>query len=202
MNSKKVFFLLVAVCVLLIGAAGFATYTGAAFLKSKGTTILEYKLQNAVLEDKELAIIQAKKDIETYAELEKVAKSIVPQEKDQARTVREIDAIATDAGVPLTSIEFPESALGTVKNTSKKAIIPNTSQLTEVPGMKGLYAMDITVAANEITMPVEYSKVLNMLGGLERNRRTAYITALTITPNKDNRNLVNFTLTIKVYIKP
>lgn len=180
----------------------FVTYQGAAMLQSKGDTLTELKLENQVLSDKEQALVQAKKDIVKYAELEGIAKSIVPQEKDQARTVREIVAIAGQAGIPLSTIQFPESALGIVqKNAKTKASTSTTSQLTPVDGVKGLYAMEITVISDP-EKPVSYDQLLNMLRRLEQNRRTAHVTNLSITPSNEDRDAVTFTLTLTVYIKP
>jgi hypothetical protein len=181
----------------------FITYKGAALLKQEGDELVSLKLENKVLADKEQTLKQAKKDIETYAELEKIAKSIVPQEKDQARTVREIVAIAGESGVPLSTIQFPESALGVVQKSAKKkqAADPGTSQLTAVEDIKGLYAMEITVISDDDN-PISYTRLLDMLRRLEQNRRTAHVTNLSITPSEDNRDEVTFTLTVTVYIKP
>lgn len=203
MSSKRIFYVLIAVCVLLIAGMLFATYQGAALLQAKGDSLLELKLENEVLADKQLELVQARKDIQTYAELESIAKSIVPQEKDQARTIREIVAIADESGVPLSTIQFPESALGVVqkKSSSKKSVDSSTSQLTAVEGAKGLYAMQITVISNP-DEPVKYSQMLDMLRRLEQNRRTAHVTNLSITPSETDRNAVTFTLTVTVFIKP
>jgi hypothetical protein len=203
MSSKRIFYVLIAVCVLLIAGMLFATYQGAALLQAKGDSLLELKLENEVLADKQLELVQARKDIQTYAELESIAKSIVPQEKDQARTIREIVAIADESGVPLSTIQFPESALGVVqkKSSSKKSVDSTTSQLTAVEGTKGLYAMQITVTSNP-DEPVKYSQMLDMLRRLEQNRRTAHVTNLSITPSETDRNAVTFTLTVTVFIKP
>lgn len=201
-DSKRAFYLLLAICSLLVGGMLFITYQGSSMLQAKGDSLLELKLENEVLSDKEDALEQAKKDIAAYAELEGIAKSIVPQEKDQARTVREIVAIANEAGVPLSTIQFPESALGIVQKKSKSSATTSvTSQLTPVDGVKGLYAMEITVISNPDS-PVSYAQLLDMLRRLELNRRTAHVTNLSITPSEENRDLVTFTLTVTVYIKP
>ena len=201
-DSKRAYYLLLFVCALLVGGMLFITYQGSSMLQAKGDSLLELKLENEVLSDKEEALQRAKKDISAYAELEGIAKSIVPQEKDQARTVREIVAIANEAGVPLSTIQFPESALGIVQKKSKSSTATSgTSQLTPVDGVKGLYAMEITVISNPDD-PVSYTQLLDMLRRLEQNRRTAHVTNLSITPSEENRDLVTFTLTVTVYIKP
>jgi hypothetical protein len=37
---------------------------------------------------------------------------------------------------------------------------------------------------------------------LEQNRRTAHVTNLSIQPSEDDRNLVTFSVTLNIYIKP
>lgn len=202
LDSKHAYFVFIGICGLLLIGMLFVTYKGSVILKTNGNTLTDLKLENQVLADKEIALGQAKKDIEQYADLEGIAKSIVPQEKDQARTVREIVAIAGEARVPLSTIQFPESALGDVQKGSKtQKTNSGTSQLTAVEGVSGLYAMEITVVS-ETESPVSYSQLLDMLQRLEQNRRTAHVTNLSITPSEDASDSVTFTLTITVYIKP
>lgn len=202
MNSKKAFYILVAAISVLILVAGFLTYQAKTVLTTKGDELADLKAQSAVFNDREEALNQAKIDIIRYAELEKIAKAIVPQEKDQARTVRELTLIAEQTGVPIASIQFPASALGEVqRGAARKKINPATSQLTPVPGTKGLYAMEITVQSDRDT-PIAYSNLLSFLEQLEQNRRTAHVVNLSINPEAEDRNLVTFAVTLNVYIKP
>lgn len=203
MTSKRLFQVLVAGSAFLVIASVAVTYEGALLLKQKGQALLDLKLQNAVLQEKQVALVRAKSDIAKYAELESIAKTIVPQEKDQARTVRELVAIANASGIPLASIEFPDSALGQVKKTgtAKTSSDPTKSQLTAVEGMKGVYAMDITLQSSPDN-PVTYEQLLSMLKRIEQNRRTAHVTNLSITPSETDRSRITFTVTVTVYIKP
>ena len=47
-----------------------------------------------------------------YSPLEKIAKIVVPQDKDQAKAVLEIVKIAGESGIKPTAINFPVSTLG------------------------------------------------------------------------------------------
>lgn len=206
MNSRYAFFGLVgAIAVLILLTLGVA-YKGTAVLQQEGDKLTDLKVRTEVIEDRKAALVRAERDIEQYSELETIAKSIVPQEKDQARTVREIVTIAQETGVPLSSIQFPASALGDVKKGAKTkskipATNPATSQLVPVDGIKGLYAMEVTIASDN-QQPVAYDQLLRFLEQLEQNRRTAHVTNLNIQPSKENRNLVTFTVILNVYIKP
>jgi len=208
-TSKRAFFVMLGVTILLLVGAGALTYLGLGMLQKKGDDLTKLKEQQLVLKNRETALVGAKQDVQDYTELENISKVIVPQEKDQARTVREIVAIAQESGVPLESITFPASTLGTLKSSGPKAsAAPSTpvgdqtkTQLTLVPGTKGLYAMDITIKSSAKS-PVPYSRLITFLDKLEQNRRTAHVTNISIQPYKDNRSLVTFTINLNVYIKP
>ncbi len=208
-TSKRAFFALLGVLVLVIASIVAITYFGLGLLTKKGDELTKLKAQQLIIKNREAALVGAKQDVKDYTELEKISKAIVPQEKDQARTVREIVAIAQEAGVPLASITFPESTLGTLKSSGSKrsSAAPKATgdqsktQLTAVPGTKGLYAMDISVKS-DANSPVPYNRLITFLDKLEQNRRTAHVTNISIQPFKDNRNLVTFTINLNVYIKP
>ncbi|MCA9332048.1 hypothetical protein KC968_03860 [Candidatus Saccharibacteria bacterium] len=203
MTSKKVFFVLSASLVVVLLGSLTATIYGVKLLKKSGDELTNLKVENQALINDKQTISKAKDDIEKYEHLETIAKSIVPQEKDQAKTVREIIAIADKTSVPLDSISFPESELGQKKgkNDKKTAAPSGFTQITPVKGITGVYVMPITVNS-KVDQPVQYSQVLSFLQNLEQNRRTAHITDITITPDSENRSLVSFSLTINIYLKP
>lgn len=201
-NSKIVFFGLLGTLGLIIAAAIAGTVYGTNMLEKTGDNLLERKLENAALERDEQSLSQAKRDIEKYKDLEQIARSIVPQEKDQARTVRELVAIADQSGIRIESISFPSSDLGGTGTTRGRSASPaGTTQLIPVEGLSGVYAMPIDIQVSNTT-PVAYSQMLGYLERLENNRRTSHVTNLTITPSEENRDLVTFSLQINAYIKP
>jgi hypothetical protein len=112
MKPKKYFFVMLAVFLLLILAILGATIGGNALLQKESKKLTELKVQDKATEQQKSALAQAKKDIEKYKELETISKSIVPQDKDQAKTVREITKIAEDSGIRLKSFVFQSSNLG------------------------------------------------------------------------------------------
>ncbi|HTE22154.1 MAG TPA: hypothetical protein VK674_03870 [Candidatus Limnocylindria bacterium] len=203
--SKKVFYGLLGLLILVLLGAGASTVYGTKMLKKTGQELLDLKLQNTVLDREEASLAQAKKDIEKYSDLEQVAKSIVPQEKDQARTVREIVSLARQSGVSLSTITFPESTLGQKPTAAKKgsktpAAPAGTTQLLPVTGLTGVYAMEIAVESDK-AKPITYPQLLDFLKRLEQNRRTSHVTNLSIQPDEEDRNLVTFSLKVNAYIK-
>jgi Tfp pilus assembly protein PilO len=211
MNSKRVFFIMIGlVCLLVIAAAG-SVVLGNQALAKKTSRLAELKLENRVLEEQALSVTQAQKDIDKYAELERIAKQIVPQDKDQAKAVREIVKLAQESGISLASISFPSSNLGQAAAPAAKPAegetaapaapaAPSISQVKAVDGIAGLYQLDITTQSNPDT--TTYPELITFLHKLESNRRTATISSISITPNSGNRNQLTFTMTLSIYIKP
>lgn len=205
MSSKRVFYILAGLLGLLtvLGIAGM-TY-GLDALKRSADNLNEQKLETSVIDAQQEALTQAKRDIEAYAELEQIARTVVPQEKDQARTVREIIALAQQTGVPITSLTFPNSELGADQTkdskSKKKSDDASESQLVPVEDLEDVYQMEITIQ-NSTTSPARYTALVNFLRALEQNRRTSQVTSVGLQPDPNNRNLFTYTMTIAVYIKP
>lgn len=168
-------------------------------LKKSSDELVAVKLENRVLDEQQSFLVKAKKDIETYKELNGIAQSVVPQDKDQARTVRDITSIASSLGIKLSSVSFPASTLGQSSKISgaKTAV----TQVTPVAGIPKLYEMQITVQ-QDTGAPISYEKFLDFLSKLEKNRRTAQVTSVTIQPTTSNRNNLTFNLVLSTYIKP
>lgn len=212
MTPKKAFYItlgsLVVVIILTISGVVFGT----SMLKKKSAELVELKLQDKLLEEQQIALVQANKDIEKYEELEAIAKAIVPQDKDQAKTVRELTSIADLSRIKINSITFPDSSLGTAQapaaptttadgatTPAPKTQAPAISQVKPVSGINGLYELEVTIAVNQVAPT--FNQLIDFLSRLEQNRRTAHVTSISINPGP-NRNLVEFDLTMNVFVKP
>ncbi len=211
MNSKRVFFIMVGVIGLLGILTVASVAVGNSLLKKRANKLMAAKLDNRTFEEQQLSLAQAKKDVEKYQDLERIAKAVVPQEKDQARTVREIINIANASGIKIASITFPASNLGqapvktpttTEGNASSTApAAPPITQVKPVENIKGLYQLEITVQS-ETSSPVSYSRLLDFLTRLEQNRRTAQVSSITVQPTPKSRDQVTFNVVVNVFIKP
>ena len=211
MTSKKFFFLQMGIISLLFILLIASTLVITNLLKSKSNDLVALKAKSGALDLQKEALAKAKKDIQAYDELYKIAKTIVPEDKSQAEAVRQIVKIAQINGVNLATINFPASTLGNgissvngsgsattpVPQTNKKSL----SQLQPVKSIPGVYLMQITVNS-DVNKPVPYSKFIDFLTGLESNRRTAQVSNISIQPDANNKNNISFTLTINQYIKP
>lgn len=192
-DAKHLYFVLLgtiglALVVLLLGA-----YGANAVLKSKSQAVKTARMESLVLEEKQRQLSKARADINKYKSLAEIAKSIVPQDKDQAQTVREIVSIAAAHGIKLGSVTFPASSLGDVKTPH--------SQLKAVKNIPGVYTLQITVQSDS-NSPASYSNFLSFLDALEHNRRTALVDGISLQPQVNNPSKLIFTLTLNEYIKP
>src|SRR6266540_2046917 len=112
LNPKRFYYLLLvtvglAIVLLLAGA-----YVGNSLLKTKSKDVASNRKKSMVLEEKQRQLNKAKADIKKYQDLAAIAKDIVPQDKDQAQTIREVVNIASANGIKLGTITFPVSSLG------------------------------------------------------------------------------------------
>lgn len=213
MNTKRFNYLMIAVTSLTSIAIFGSVVVANSLLKQQSKKLYDLKLQSQVLGQQQINLAKAKKDIAKYSELNREAKIIVPQDKDQAAAVREITNIAKSTGVAISGIQFPASTLGSSSqssNTSTGSVGSSTTtsiksktpvtQVQPVPGLKGVYVMPITIQVSNA--PVSYSGFVKFLSKLEQNRRTAQVSSVSIQPLATSPNKLNFTLIVNVYIKP
>ncbi len=212
MNAKKFFYVMVGCIVLLSALVAASVFTANYFLNKQKDKLVNAKIENQVVEEQQKYLIQAKKDLEKYAELSEVARSIVPQDKDQAKTAREISAIAAQSGIHLDAITFPISSLGGVaaapttsstgssssSSSSATRVPTGLTQVVPVEGIPGVYSLEIIVTSQS---SVPYYQFLNFLERLESNRRTAHVKKLILSPT-DNGDGLSFILTLNAYVKP
>jgi hypothetical protein len=190
-----------AMVLLCLGLFGVAYGTNA-ILGPQAAKLSKLKADSQALQDQQTTLAKNKKDLEKYAELNAIAETVVPQDKDQAEAVREIVNIARQSGISkLSSITFPSSTLGATIGGVGASANPNLTQLTPVKGMSGVYELQITVMQDSNNR-VPYGQFVSFLEKLEQNRRTAQVSGITIQPDTQNPNNVAFTLVINEYIKP
>ena len=195
MDSKRFYFVLLGVISFLVLSLIGGAYGVDALLSGQSKSLFDKRLQLGVLSAQQQQLMRAKKDIEKYQTLADIAKSVVPQDKDQAQTVRQIASLAASNGISLASISFPSSTLGATIGGTK------LSQLLPVKGVPGVYNLQISVTSNQ-NQPVPFSKFIRFLGALEHNRRTAEVANISIVPNQEDRGTLTFNLVLNEYIKP
>ena len=219
LSNKHTFYGMIILLVMLTSAIIGGAVLADQQLQRQSAKLTDFKLQAEVLQREQVGLTKAKKDIETYSPLEMIAKTVVPQDKDQAKAVREIIKIAADAGIKPTTINFPASTLGGLSSSNSTAgAVPNTngvngpagaaadtkkslSQLVPVKGIDGVYDLKITIQLDTVSA-VPYAKFIDFLGRLEQNRRTAQVTSILLQPSSTDHNMVSFSLIVDEFIKP
>lgn len=194
LTAKKVYILLCCLIGLSVIMVGASVYFAQIFLKERSKDVRDARANALVLERTQSQLLKAKADTAKYRQLADIAKNIVPQDKDQAQTVREISNLAAQNDVQLGAITFPTSNLGAVNTKTD-------SQLKPVKNIKGTYALSIIVnSSSKNSTP--YGNFLKFLESLEKNRRTALVTSITLTPDTKSPGKVQFSLAVNEYIKP
>ena len=199
MDNKKLGLILAGVASLL-GIGLFASvFFANKLLSTKSVELSKLKAQSQVADELQISLRKNRADITKYADLNKIAKTVVPQDKNQAQTVSEIVKIANDSGITkLTSITFPASTLGGTGAAKAQASL---TQVTPVKGIAGVYLLPITITQDS-NNTVRYAQFITFLQKLENNRRTAQVSSISITPDGKNPNNISFTLIVNEYIKP
>lgn len=218
MNSKRTYFLMLgAVALLVIGILGGA-YETKQYLTVKSVKLVELKAKLAGYEQQQAGLVSAKKEIAKYTPLYNIAKVIVPENKNQAETVRQIDKLASANSINLGTISFPSSTLGNTVTGGPNVPLPTTtlggntkvmpktnttnlSQLTAVVGSPGVYVLQISVSS-DTSQPASYKQLIGFLSALENNRLTAEVTSINIVPDTLAPDRFSFTLSLNSYIKP
>lgn len=202
MKAKQLYFVLLA-SLVLVGAGFFGVAYGAnSLMSTQAAKLSKARADSAALDSLQVSLAKNKQDIAKYSDLNKIAETIVPQDKDQAEAVREIVNLAAQSGISkLSSITFPSSTLGAIGPGAATTRNSNLTQLTPVKGMSGVYNLQIVVSQTSGS-EVTYNQLINFLTKLEQNRRTAQVSSINVQPKAESPNLVAFTLTIDEYIKP
>lgn len=198
MNARVTYKILLGSIGLLVILLGVSVFYGLQRLESSSQVLQDAKIDREVINLREQSLFQARSDIEEYSDLEEAAERVIPQEKDQARTVREIIAIAEASGVSIANISFPTSNLGTggsAAATESSAL----TQATPVQGLPGLFELSLSV---QISDPIPFSSFIRFLEGLEQNRRTSQVKSVSIVPELTDRSNVTFSINLSVYLKP
>ena len=218
MNSKRVYYLMIGLILLLCAGLLAGAYGTTTLLASQAASLTKLKAKSSALTKEQQGLVIAKAQVAQYSELNAIVSSIVPQDKVQAEAVREIVSIADQNGVSLGSITFPASTLGvstaptggttatpgaasTKPFSSSGSKTNGLSQLQPVKNIPGVYDLQITVQGDP-NKSVPYSQFINFLGKLEHNRRTAQVSIITLVPDPKNAKNLTFSLTLDEYIKP
>lgn len=201
--------------VVGIVAIGATVYFGIAFLQKSSDKLVEAKLENQVVEEREKLYLKAKKDLATYQDLGNTIAKVLPKDKDQARAVQELYRIGDETGIDIVGITFPASTLGTkakpvagssttttpTTTTSSSAAQSTVTQAKPVEGIKGVQGIDINLTLEPVRgETVSYQQMLTFLNKIQQNRRNMQITQVSVQPDVKNGGLT-FSLSLRIFVK-
>lgn len=199
MDSKKLYYALIGILVILGVGLVFGAKEANSLLGGQSNKLVALKASDQATAAQETQLIQDKKDIAKYSDLNTIAKSVVPQDKYQALAVREIADLAAQSGISqLSSVAFAPSTLGATTTVKTPA---GLTQVTPVKSIPGVYDLQITITQNA-TARVSYSSFITFLQKIEQNRRTAEVTSINVLPFQKDPSQISFTLVIDEFIKP
>lgn len=187
---------------------------GLSLVTNKSNQVVDRKLQENRLQAQLSSLAIAKKEVEQYSYFKDVAKTVIPNDKDQAQSVLDIFQMAAESGISIQNITFPDSNLGAAGTTGTTSASGSSSkalsQAKTVEGIPGVYSLELTIVPeSSLELPEEklitYPKLIKFLKKLENNRRTAQITEVIVQPLGNETGpspYINFSLTVHIFIKP
>ncbi len=210
---------MVALFSLSVIGGGAMLYFANTMLQKRSSSVVTLKLDSTEAEAQLSAYQAAKKDVEKYSYLNDIISSALPQDKDQARTVREIFILAQQAGINIKSIQFPASTLGAITSvpvaaaTTPAAAAPSSTlptapvvtQAKAVTGLNGVYSIEtvVTPFADDKSNKVTYAQLISFLQKIESNRRAMQVANIQLNPLGQNASdSISFTLTLNIFIRP
>jgi Tfp pilus assembly protein PilO len=187
LNAKLLFWVLIAVNVLLIGATLVVFTQARSAGQKKSEKISEFKAEGQA-NDQLISYYKAlQSTLNTNQDLANIVDKILPADKDQSAALIDLDKFAKSNSVTMQQISFSP---GTNKGTGKT--------LTSPSGVKGVSV--ITVAVSCTTTP--YENFINFLKTIETTQRRMQVTSLNITPNSTNPGLLDrVDMTVDIYLK-
>lgn len=208
-TPKKIYYLMISLIFITILLIFSSIYLGRQLLLKSQSSLVEAKLYNYTQEKTEEIFRKNQKLLNENADIAQILSNIVPSEKDQARAVRELNAIAEANNLNVVSVSFPRSDLLTPAKTTEtktdqssndKALdqSKSISQAKPIKGMNGVYSIELTTEiSSKDGQRIPTDQILSLLQNIENNRRNMRIGSINISSNGETINLK-----LMIFIKP
>lgn len=228
MTTKKVNLYLSLIFVMALGLSIFILRYASNWLTQSSQELISLRSEVAELNSKQADLDKAKKALSDNAtELDTLSR-VLPDDKDQARVIQEITALADQANITIDSVGFPSSTLGAVvapkpaataeaTTTSQPATtsaepapapVKSVSQATpvkEIPGVQSIELSIGTISSKDTSIKgVRYEEMMKLIKLIERNRRTLQIRSIGIGQNAvtSGEPTYNLSLSLVIFIQP
>lgn len=214
MTTKKAHYGLLGLLVLVIVAIGLAMYFSRVFLKSNSDSLVNAKLELYKIDETEYIYRKNQAILQENQETADILASVLPQEKDQAKAVREITQIASDNGLSVKAIRFPGSDLvitnkpvaaqtqGSTTTPQATPSGPTISQAKPVNGLNNVLgiAVEIELTSARSGAQISTDQVLSFLQQIENNRRNIRVTSINFGSSVDEGKTLK--IDTLLFIKP
>ena len=209
--------------------SGFMLNYAANWLTESSVELTSLRTEVAQLDKKRADLDIASQVLSDQQVSIETLEKVVPTEKDQARVIKELYAIAAQAGISIESVGFPASTLGseapkpapttttdpaqtqnsqdTSQQTTQKAPT-SISQATPVKDIPGLQSIEITLGTlNSTSLPVNsgvrYSEMISFIRLVEHNQRTMQIKSIGITQRTpiNGEAVFNLDIALTIYVR-
>lgn len=214
MTTKKAHYGLLGLLVLVIVAIGLAMYFSRVFLKSNSDSLVNAKLELYKIDETEYIYRKNQAILQENQETADILASVLPQEKDQAKAVREITQIASDNGLSVKAIRFPGSDLvitnkpvaaqtqGSTTTPQATPSGPTISQAKPVNGLNNVLgiAVEVELTSARSGAQISTDQVLSFLQQIENNRRNIRVTSINFGSSVDEGKTLK--IDTLLFIKP
>lgn len=183
-SAKKAYYGLIGLLIIVIAGIGAVLYFSRVFLKANSDKLVAAKLELYKIDETESAYRKNQALLTANQDTADILASVIPNEKDQAKAVREITQIAADNGLSVKAIRFPGSDLViTNKSTTaeqKTATSQSVSQAKVVPGLTNVLGIVVEIELNSANanQTISTDQVLGFLQKVENNRRNIRVTSI------------------------
>ncbi len=172
--------LIVAMACLVIATFGYGQK-----LLSQRATKLQRLSGDIQLETEQIQRLrELESSYQQVAPLANKVQTILPSQKQQAEIVALVAAIVEGSGLPLNGISFDPT----------QGLPSNLSQ-TKSGSVSGILEMPISFESTG-----SYNKLQTLLKSLEKQQRYIQVNTLDIT--RSATNVLNFNITLRVFVKP
>lgn len=179
----------------LVGVLVLATLAGLYFANQHLTALAEETARleaDVILQEKQLAAYEkTKSTVDSLQDIGSLAAKVLPDQQEQSLTVAELSDFAKRSSLRIKELTFeepPAEEKGKKKKDKEKTTIP-----------KGVTITPVVISFQETA---RYDYFLDFLRAVEENRRKMQITNISLTPNEENRTLLDeVSVSLNLYVK-
>ena len=191
MNSRKFFFITLALLFVSILSIISAFYWGGSQLQIKSDEVSALLSERDVSREKILQLQSAQQDVENLDDVSLLLDRLLPQKKEQEKLIADIIFTATsEADIPFSQVSSFSFSGGSEPSDLSGTIAS--------PGNPGVYEYPFTLQIIE----VDYTTLLKLRHEIQTNGRIVQVENIQTSPSGLNSSTVSATIAAKAYIRP